>query len=37
VREQGAVTTLPFALQLQAAALIGESRFELAYASADEG
>ena len=36
-REQGAMTTLPFALQAQAAALIGESRFELAYASADEG
>ena len=36
-REQGAVTTLPFSLQVQAAALIGESRFELAYASADEG
>ena len=36
-REQGAVTTLPFSLQMQAAALIGESRFELAYASADEG
>ena len=36
-REQGAVTTLPFALQLQAAALIGESRYELAYASGDEG
>lgn len=36
-REQGAMTTLPFSLQVQAAALIGESRFELAYASADEG
>lgn len=36
-REHGALTTLPFALQAQAAAFIGESRFELAYASADEG
>ena len=36
-REQGAMTTLPFSLQVQAAALIGESRLELAYASADEG
>ncbi len=36
-REQGAMTTLPFSLQVQAAALIGESRFEVAYASADEG
>ena len=36
-REQGAMTTLPFSLQVQSAALIGESRFELAYASADEG
>ena len=36
-REQGAMTTLPFSLQVQAAALIGESRIELAYASADEG
>ena len=36
-REQGAMTTLPFSLQVQAAALIDESRFELAYASADEG
>jgi DNA-binding CsgD family transcriptional regulator/tetratricopeptide (TPR) repeat protein len=36
-REQGAMTTLPFCLQVQAAALIGESRLELAYASADEG
>jgi ATP/maltotriose-dependent transcriptional regulator MalT len=36
-REQGAMTTLPFSLQVQAAGLIGESRLELAYASADEG
>ena len=36
-REQGAMTTLPFSLQVQAAALIGESRFALAYASADDG
>jgi DNA-binding CsgD family transcriptional regulator len=36
-RDQGAMTTLPFSLQVQAAALIGESRFDLAYASADEG
>ncbi len=36
-REQGAMTTLPFSLQVQAAALIGESRYELAYASANEG
>ena len=31
------MTTLPFSLQVQAAALIDESRFELAYASSDEG
>ena len=36
-REQGAMTTLTFSLQVQAAALIGQSRLELAYASADEG
>ena len=36
-REQGAMTTLPFSLQVQAAALIAESRVELAYASSDEG
>ncbi len=36
-RERGAMTTLPFSLQVQAAGLIGESRLELAYASADEG
>jgi hypothetical protein len=29
-RERGAMTTLPFSLQVQAAALIGESRFDLA-------
>jgi len=36
-RERGGVTTLPIALQEQAAQLIGRSRFELAYAAADEG
>ena len=36
-REQGAMTTLPFSLQVQAAALIGEYLFQVAYASADEG
>jgi len=36
-RDHGMTTTLPFSLQVQAAALIAESRFELAYASADEG
>jgi DNA-binding CsgD family transcriptional regulator len=36
-REQGMLTTLAFALQMQAAALIDQSRFDLAYASAEEG
>jgi tetratricopeptide (TPR) repeat protein len=36
-RDAGVVTTLPFCLQVQAAALIGQSRFDLAYASAEEG
>ena len=36
-RERGAMTTLPFSLQVHAAALIGESRFDLAYASSHEG
>jgi hypothetical protein len=36
-REQGLVTTLPFCLSVQAAALVIESRFDLAYASAEEG
>ena len=36
-REQGVLTTLPFCLLVQGVALIGESRLELAYASAEEG
>jgi DNA-binding CsgD family transcriptional regulator len=36
-RDTGEVTTLPFCLQVQAMALIGHSRFELAYATAEEG
>ena len=31
------MTTLPFCLSVQAAALVIESRFDLAYASAEEG
>ena len=37
VRERALVSTLPFALQAQARALIGLSRFELAYSAAEEG
>jgi DNA-binding CsgD family transcriptional regulator len=36
-RERALVSTLPFALQAQARALIGASRFDLAYAAAEEG
>ena len=36
-RERAVLTTLPFALQVQGAALIGQSRFDLAYATAEEG
>ena len=36
-RDTGEVTTLPFCLHVQAMALIGDSRFELAYATAEEG
>ena len=36
-RERGLVTTLPLALQEQAAQLIGRSQFDLAYAAAEEG
>ena len=36
-RDTGEVTTLPFCLHVQAMALIDHSRFELAYASAEEG
>ena len=36
-RERGLVTTLPLALQEQAAQLIGRAQFDLAYAAADEG
>ena len=36
-RDTGEVTTLPFCLHVQAMALIGHSRFELAYATAEEG
>ena len=37
VRERALVTALPLALQAQARALIGLSRFDLAYAAAEEG
>ena len=37
VRERALVTALPLALQAQARALIGWSRFDLAYAAAEEG
>ena len=36
-RERALVTTLPLALQAQAAGLIGQSRFDLAYSTAEEG
>ena len=36
-RNTGELPTLPFGLQVQAAALIAESRFDLAYATAEEG
>jgi DNA-binding CsgD family transcriptional regulator/tetratricopeptide (TPR) repeat protein len=36
-RDTGEVTTLPFCLHVQAMALIGHSRFDLAYANAEEG
>jgi tetratricopeptide (TPR) repeat protein len=36
-RERALLTTLPFALQVQGAALIGQSRYDLAYATAEEG
>ena len=36
-RERGVMTALSFALQMQADGLIGQSRFELAYATAEEG
>ena len=36
-RERALVTTLPIALQMQAAGLIGQSRFDLAYSTAEEG
>jgi DNA-binding CsgD family transcriptional regulator len=36
-RDTGELTTLPFSLHVQAMALIGHSRFELAYATAEEG
>jgi DNA-binding CsgD family transcriptional regulator/tetratricopeptide (TPR) repeat protein len=36
-RDTGEVTTLPFCLHVQAMALIGHSRFDLAYATAEEG
>jgi DNA-binding CsgD family transcriptional regulator len=36
-RSRALVTTLPIALQMQAAGLIGHSRFDLAYSTAEEG
>ena len=36
-RERALVTTLPLALQAQAAGLIAQSRFDLAYSTAEEG
>ena len=36
-RERALVATLPYALQAQAAHLLGRSRFDLSYASAEEG
>ena len=36
-RERGLMTALAFALQMQADRLIGDSRFDLAYATAEEG
>ncbi|MGA8722386.1 MAG: LuxR C-terminal-related transcriptional regulator [Solirubrobacteraceae bacterium] len=36
-RDTGEVPTLPFGLQVQAAALVAQSRFDLAYATAEEG
>jgi DNA-binding CsgD family transcriptional regulator len=36
-RERGLVSTLPSALQAQASQLLGQSQFDLAYASAEEG
>lgn len=36
-RERMLVTKLPIALQMQAAGLIGQSRFDLAYSTAEEG
>ncbi len=36
-RERGVMTALSFALQMQADGLIGQSRFDLAYATAEEG
>ena len=36
-RERALVSTLPFALQAQARALIGASQFDLAYSAAEEG
>jgi DNA-binding CsgD family transcriptional regulator len=36
-RERALVSTLPYALQAQAAQLLGLSRFDLAYAAAEEG
>ncbi len=36
-RDKGEVATLPFGLQVQAAALIAYSRLDLAYASSEEG
>ena len=36
-RERALMTTLPLALQAQAAGLIAESRFDLAYSTAEEG
>ena len=36
-RGRALMTTLPIALQMQAAGLIGQSRFDLAYSTAEEG
>jgi DNA-binding CsgD family transcriptional regulator len=36
-RGRALLTTLPIALQMQAAGLIGQSRFDLAYSTAEEG
>ncbi len=36
-RERGLMTALSFALQMQADGLLGQSRFDLAYATAEEG